>query len=185
MPRPVDYLNTLRNLEIPLDGFIVDSKSDVTPQVTVKKYQNTKIPLTIDLAPKGILLTNYWGDGKKPSKIGGVALPTGLERLIYYIHIGVGSSSEIRGVLQLAAYYGHQGKFKPYIDSPKAADIQTQLQDYCDKYIGVCCVGFTTGFAKDSRWPAAYPDAAALDSASFLKSPPAVLKKTIGEIGQE
>lgn len=73
------------------------------------------------------------------------------------VYAGQGSPAEISFVLQLVAHYAAKKKIKYFTISP---EVGSQLQWYCDQFIGLCCLGFvsncankllkTTGFRKDS-----------------------------------
>ncbi len=152
MPRPINYQRNRDGLNVPLDGHIVDGKADVRATVKVYKYQNVNSKYRIEAAvkPKQALLSCCLTDKSPPAKIGGLTVPpwSGMDKLIGRVHIGCGSYNDIRSVIQLVAYYSSQNKF-PYMKGMNASNYDRKLQEYCDNYIGIDCVGFVAGFAKD------------------------------------
>ncbi len=144
MGRTRSYMQRLRRLEVPLSSGLI---SAANPSVRIHKYQNTK--LVGENAPAntqaGALYTLYVHDASssKPAVTGSPDL------LIGAVHQGIGSADQIVNVLQLVTHYGLSKQFKYF--NPLPDQIGTSLQAYCESYIGLDCVGFILGFARDVK----------------------------------
>ena len=153
MPRPLHYLNNLLDLEVPLDASIVGGSSAVNPHVKIRRYHNMKQKSWPgSFLRKEALQRALQADLSPPKSIGGIPLLPNMLDHINIVHMGLGSATEIRAVLQLTAHYASvpsKTKIFTYLPTPSAATIGKELQDYCDNYLGLCCVGFAIGFAKD------------------------------------
>jgi hypothetical protein len=158
MAAPLQYKYRLGKLEVPLDSYLFGLPPHAkisNPSVRIHKYQNTKLSGDNGPAPtqSGMLygLCNADTSPDKPKTMGGLSIPTTeIDLLIGAVHQGVGSANQIVTVLQLVAHYGWKKQF-PYIEPFSAGDAGTRLQQYCDRYIGLDCVGFVLGFARDVR----------------------------------